>query len=96
MCMEGAAVIAVQTFGDFLNFNPHLHIIATDGCFGKDGSFMTGIVPNASHLEPLFRLEVRMPSLKIWIHGITAGSMYFAGMPSGLMMRMALNGWHNM
>jgi hypothetical protein len=23
----------VQTFGDFLNFNPHLHIIATDGCF---------------------------------------------------------------
>jgi len=53
-----AAVIAVQTFGDFLNFNPHLHIIATDGCFGKDGSFMAGIVPNASHLEPLFRLEV--------------------------------------
>ncbi len=32
------AVIAVQTFGDFLNFNPHLHIIATDGCFfGNDG-----------------------------------------------------------
>jgi hypothetical protein len=27
------AIIAVQTFGDFLNFNPHLHIIATDGCF---------------------------------------------------------------
>jgi len=80
-----AAVIAV-----------HLHIIATDGCFGKDGSFMTGIVPDASHLEPLFRLEVLMPSLKIWIHGITVGSMYFAGMPSGLMMRMALNGWHNM
>jgi hypothetical protein len=26
-------VIAVQTFGDFQNFNPHLHIIATDGCF---------------------------------------------------------------
>jgi len=28
-----AAVIAVQTFVDFLNFNPHLHIIAADGCF---------------------------------------------------------------
>lgn len=52
------AVIAVQTFGDFLNFNPHLHIIATDGCFGKDGSFMRAVVPNAAHLEPLFRLEV--------------------------------------
>ena len=24
-------VVAVQTFGDFQNFNPHLHIIATDG-----------------------------------------------------------------
>lgn len=53
-----AAIIAVQTFGDFLNFNPHLHVIAADGCFGNDGVFMTGIIPNAEHLEPLFRLEV--------------------------------------
>ena len=27
------AVIAVQTFGDFLGFNPHCHILVTDGCF---------------------------------------------------------------
>jgi|GEM_PF-4107404 len=26
------ASIAVQTYGDFLNFNPHLHAIVTDGC----------------------------------------------------------------
>ncbi|MDD5487134.1 MAG: transposase [Dehalococcoidales bacterium] len=52
------AVIAVQTFGDFLNFNPHLHIIATDGCFDQDGGFMVGAVPDASVLEGLFRLEV--------------------------------------
>ena len=52
------AIIAVQTFGDFLNFNPHLHIIATDGCFDKDGGFMVGAVPDASVLERLFRLEV--------------------------------------
>jgi len=26
-------VIAVQTFGEFLNFNPHLHIIATGWSF---------------------------------------------------------------
>jgi hypothetical protein len=25
------AVIAVQSFGDFQNFHPHLHILATDG-----------------------------------------------------------------
>ena len=27
------AVIAKQTFGDFLGFNPHTHILVTDGCF---------------------------------------------------------------
>ena len=27
------AVIAVQSFGDFLGFIPHLHLIVTDGCF---------------------------------------------------------------
>lgn len=52
------AVIAVQAFGDFLNFNPHLHIIATDGCFDRDGGFMVGAEPDASVLEGLFRLEV--------------------------------------
>ncbi len=33
------ASIAVQTYGDFLNFNPHLHAIVSDGCFLEDGSF---------------------------------------------------------
>ena len=29
-----------QTFGDFLGFNPHCHILVTDGCFyGKKGIF---------------------------------------------------------
>ncbi|SNT28506.1 Putative transposase, partial [Anaerovirgula multivorans] len=41
------AVIAVQTFGKFLNFNPHLHIIASDGCFYNNSEFMVGIEPNA-------------------------------------------------
>jgi hypothetical protein len=27
------AVIAMETFGDFLGFNPHCHILAMDGCF---------------------------------------------------------------
>jgi hypothetical protein len=52
------AVIAVQTFGDLLNFNPHLHIIATDGCFQSDGIFMIGATPDANDLEDLFRSEV--------------------------------------
>ena len=29
------AVIAIQTFGDFLNFNPHCHVLCTDGVFMK-------------------------------------------------------------
>ncbi|MDD2373512.1 MAG: transposase, partial [Syntrophomonadaceae bacterium] len=41
------AIIAVQTFGDLLNFNPHLHIIATDG------GFMVGTEPDASSLNRL-------------------------------------------
>jgi hypothetical protein len=48
----------VQTFGDFINFNPHLHIIASDGCFATDGGFMVGTEPDASSLIDLFRGEV--------------------------------------
>lgn len=51
-------VISVQTFGEFLNFNPHLHIIATDGCFYGDGEFATGLVPKAEELEIPFTIEV--------------------------------------
>ena len=28
--------IAVQTYGDFLNFNTHLHAIVSDGCFSLE------------------------------------------------------------
>ena len=31
--------IAVQTFGEFQNFNPHLHAIASDGCFSDNSVF---------------------------------------------------------
>jgi hypothetical protein len=51
-------IIAVQTFGEFLNFSPHLHIIAADGCFCPDGSFMTGISPDAADLEAAFAVEI--------------------------------------
>ena len=33
------AVVAIQTFGDFLGFNPHCHVLVTDGCFYGTGSF---------------------------------------------------------
>jgi hypothetical protein len=31
------AVIAIQSFGDFLGFNPPCHILVTDGCFYGNG-----------------------------------------------------------
>ncbi len=34
-----SAVTAVHTFGNFKQFNPHLHIIATDGCFFRQQRF---------------------------------------------------------
>ena len=33
------ASIAIQTFGDFLGFNPHTHVLISDGCFYGEGTF---------------------------------------------------------
>jgi hypothetical protein len=42
----------VQSFGDFQNFHPHLHILSTDGCFYNDAAFsqerMTYVAPQDS------------------------------------------------
>jgi hypothetical protein len=58
---EGAvpgASIAVQTYGDFLNCNPHLHAIVSDGCFLNDGSFQTAPVFMLEALKNAFQYEV--------------------------------------
>jgi|LGVE01.1.fsa_nt_gb hypothetical protein len=55
--VPGAANV-IQSFGDFLNFNPHLHIIATDGCFYGDGFFMVCPTPAGKDLQEAFRYEV--------------------------------------
>jgi hypothetical protein len=34
-----AAVAAVQTFGDYLNFHPHLHVLAASGLVDREGRF---------------------------------------------------------
>jgi len=53
------AVIAVQTFGDFLGFNPHCHILVTDGCFyGKRGMFRVAPPLELKKLEAIFRHKV--------------------------------------
>jgi hypothetical protein len=53
------AVIAVQTFGDFLGFNPHCHILVTDGCFYGDGGMFRVAPPfELKKLEALFRHKI--------------------------------------
>jgi hypothetical protein len=54
---EGAvpgAVIAIQSFGDFLGFNSHLHVLSTDGCFYGQGMFRPA-------LARLIRFEADKP-----------------------------------
>ncbi|MCJ7541527.1 MAG: transposase zinc-binding domain-containing protein [Desulfobacterales bacterium] len=55
---KAGAAVAVQSFGDFQNFHPHLHVLATDGCFYNDGAFMVCPPPKTADLEALFRHEV--------------------------------------
>ncbi len=45
-----AAIAAVQTFGDYLGFHPHLHVIPASGLVDRDGLFH--VLPAAS-IEPL-------------------------------------------
>jgi len=50
-----AAVAVIQTFGDYLSFNPHMHILAADGCFSNDGFFYApSINIDTASLEKLF------------------------------------------
>jgi len=48
------AVIAIQSFGDFLGFNPHLHILSTDGCFYGKGMFRVAPRFETKGLEEIF------------------------------------------
>jgi len=48
----------MQTFGDFLGFNPHGHVLVTDGCFPEKGLFKVAPTVKLKHLEKLFRSKI--------------------------------------
>jgi hypothetical protein len=52
------ASIAVHTYGDFLNFNPHIHAIVPEGCFLEDGGFQMSPCFTTKDLNKAFRYEV--------------------------------------
>jgi len=54
---EGAvpgAVVAIHSFGDFLGWHPHLHVLCTDGCFCGNGMFRVAPLFELKHLEEIF------------------------------------------
>ena len=52
------SVIAIQSFGDFLGYNPHLHVLASDGCFHGNGMFTVAPRFETKQLEKIFRHNV--------------------------------------
>ncbi len=52
------AVIAIQSFSDFLGFNSHLHVLSTDGCFYDQGMFRVAPRFETKQLEEVFRHKV--------------------------------------
>ncbi|BBO89312.1 hypothetical protein DSCOOX_24920 [Desulfosarcina ovata subsp. ovata] len=66
-CLESTALqddatpgasIAIHTYGDFLNFNPHAHAIVPDGCFLGDSDFQMAPMITGKDLSEAFRHEV--------------------------------------
>jgi Putative transposase len=51
-------IISIQTFGDLVNFHPHLHVLVTDGVFGPSGWFYAVPRIDLRVLEALFRHRV--------------------------------------
>ena len=51
-------VMAIHTFGEYLDFHPHLHALVADGLFARSGLFY--VLPDVSlkPLEELFRARV--------------------------------------
>jgi hypothetical protein len=51
-------VVSIQTFGNLVNFHPHLPCLVTDGCFMPNGWFYVLPEIDMKKLESLFRHKV--------------------------------------
>jgi hypothetical protein len=50
--------MCIHTFGEYLDFHPHLHALVADGLFTRDGLFHVMPEVNLVPLEELFRARV--------------------------------------
>jgi hypothetical protein len=58
------AVGFIATAGEFLNWQPHIHVLLTDGGFLPDGTFRHLLYFDSNKVEKLFRAEVLRLLLK--------------------------------
>jgi hypothetical protein len=56
--LRPAAVNAIQTFGDFLGYNPHCHMLVADGGFHGNEAFTVVPAPDGNQIADLFRHKV--------------------------------------
>ena len=74
-------VMAIHTFGEYLDFHPHLHALVADGLFTRDGKFHVMAEVTLKPLEELFRARMitflvekdllppdRAQMLRGWVH----------------------------
>ena len=67
------AVIAIRTFGDFLNFNPYCHALCTDGVFYRKGWFKVAQALDTGPPEKVFQHRVLKMLLRIGINARPGG-----------------------
>lgn len=51
--LHPAEVNAIQTFGDFLGYNPHCHMLAADGGFHGNGALTVAPAPDGEQISEL-------------------------------------------
>ncbi len=59
-----AAIVSIQTAGDFLNWHPHLHVLAPAGAFTVEGGFLPLPYFDVPTLRDLFQARVLALLLK--------------------------------
>ena len=52
------AVMAIQTFGDYARWHPHIHVLLADGLFRENGVFYVMPKIDIDPLAKLFRANV--------------------------------------
>jgi len=52
-------VMAIHTFGEYLDFHPHLHALVADGLFARSGLFYVLPAVSLKPLAQLFRTRAR-------------------------------------